>query len=208
MRAYLLCLIAIVLAVSAMEAQAQQRVQELEEEFLETKPLIGDPLPEVTVYTSDGKPFKTADLRGHFTVLTFGCLTCPPSMWNISGLEAVERDYGPKGVKFFIVFKSLAHPELAGNYIQPFTLDERMALVRQAEKQFGTHIPWVVDAMDNRLKHALGDRPNSQFLINPEGIVVRKRHWSNPKAVRKDLEELVGPVEHVTKEEDLHLKLG
>ena len=53
--------------------------------------------------------------------------------------------------------------------MQPFTLEERLAHARQAEKQLGASIPWLVDAMDNRLKHALGDRPNSEFIIDPEG---------------------------------------
>ena len=107
----------------------------------------------------------------------------------------------------FFIYKSLAHPELAGNYVQPFTLDERLAHARQAEKQLGTTVPWLVDAMDNRLKHALGDRANSEFIVDPQGIIVRKRAWSHPSQVRKDLEKLVGPVEHVTKEEDVKLKL-
>ncbi len=119
----------------------------------------------------------------------------------------MHRDYGPKGVKFFFIYKTLAHPELAGNYVQPFTLAERLAHARQADKQLGATIPWIVDAMDNRLKHALGDRPNSEFLVNPEGIIVRKRAWSHPAQVRADLEELVGPVDHITREEDVHLKL-
>jgi len=107
----------------------------------------------------------------------------------------------------FFIYKSLAHPELAGNYVQPFTLDERLAHARQAEKQLGATVPWLVDAMDNRLKHALGDRANSEFIIDPKGIIVRKRAWSHPAQVRKDLEQLVGTVEHVTKEEDVKLKL-
>jgi hypothetical protein len=107
----------------------------------------------------------------------------------------------------FFIYKSLAHPELTGSYVQPFTLDERLAHARQAEKQLGATIPWLVDAMDNRLKHALGDRANSEFIIDPEGTIVRKRAWSHPAQVRKDLEKLVGPVEHVTKEEDVKLKL-
>lgn len=185
-----------------------QRMQEREAEFMRSRPLVGDPLPEVSVYSADGLPFETSKLRGHYTILTFGCLTCPPSMWNIAGLEAVARDYSPKGVKFYFIYKALAHPELAGNYIQPFTLDERLQHARQAQKQLGTTIPWLVDAMDNRLKHALGDRPNAQFLVNPEGIVVRKRAWSHPGLVRKDLEELVGPSERVTRIEDLQLLLG
>lgn len=117
------------------------------------------------------------------------------------------RDYGPKGVKFFFIYKTLAHPELAGNYIQPFTLDERLAHALQAEKQLGATIPWLVDAMDNRLKHALGNRPNSEFIIDPQGKIVRKRAWSFPAQVRKDLETLVGPVEKITREEDVKLKL-
>ncbi len=119
----------------------------------------------------------------------------------------MHRDYGPKNVKFFFVYKSLAHPELAGNYVQPFTLDERLAHARQAEKQLGATIPWLVDDMDNRLKHALGDRPNSEFIIDPQGVIVHKRAWSHPAQVRKDLEQLVGPVERVTKEEEIVLKL-
>jgi hypothetical protein len=61
--------------------------------------------------------------------------------------------------------------------------------------------------MDNRLKHALGDRPNSEFILDPKGRVVRKRAWSHPGLVRKDLETLVGKVDKVTKEEDVKLKL-
>ena len=60
--------------VSPADIQAQ-RMQEREEEFLKAKPLVDDPLPDVTVYSPDGTAFKTADLRGHYTVLTFGCLT-------------------------------------------------------------------------------------------------------------------------------------
>ena len=105
------------------------------------------------------------------------------------------------------MYKSLAHPELAGNYVQPFELKERLAQARQAEKQLGASIPWLVDAMDNRLKHAMGDRPNSEFILDPKGKIVRKRAWSHPGLVRKDLEALVGKVDRVTREEDVKLKL-
>jgi hypothetical protein len=124
---------------------------------------------------------------------------------NVSGLEAVHRDYAPLGVKIYFVYKSLAHPELEGDYIQPFTLEERLAHARQAEQQLGASIPWLVDPMDNRLKHALGDRPNSEYVIDPQGVIVRKRPWSNPETLRSDLEELVGPVAKTTRPEDVDL---
>lgn len=44
-------------------------------EFLKKSPTIGEALPDLTVYSADGKEFKTSSLRGHYTVLSFGCLT-------------------------------------------------------------------------------------------------------------------------------------
>ena len=119
-------------------------------------------------------------------------------------METVERDYTPKGVQFYYVYKQLAHPELS-NYIDPFTLEERLMHVTQAEVQLGSRIPWLADAMTNGLKHALGDMPNSEFIIDPDGRVVERRAWSNPTALRQDLERLVGPVENPTRVSDLDL---
>jgi len=60
-------------AMSGASASAQMR--QSDEEFAKSKPGIGDMLPDVTVYAPDGKEVKTSELRGHYTVLTFGCLT-------------------------------------------------------------------------------------------------------------------------------------
>ncbi len=103
-------------------------------------------------------------------------------------------------MKFLFVYKSLAHPELVGGFVQPFTLDERLAQARQAEKQLGATIPWIVDAMDNRLKHALGDRPNSEFIHRPEGRVAAKRDWSNPAQSERTWRNSSGQSKHVTRE--------
>ena len=96
----------------------------------------------------------------------------------------------------FFIYKSLAHPELAGNYVQPFTLDERLAHARQAEKQLGATVPWLVDAMDNRLKHALGDRANSEFIVDPTRPP--GRHSSGPLAVNRRMTFTTGTVTPAT----------
>ena len=119
-------------------------------------------------------------------------------------METLERDYTPKGVQFYYLYKQLAHPELS-NYVDPFTLDERLMHVKQAEAQLGSRIPWITDAMTNELKHALGDMPNAEFIVDPEGRVVERRAWSNPAALRRDLERLIGPVETPTQVSDLDL---
>ncbi len=148
-------------------------------------------------------------------------------MRKVPRLETVFRDYSPKGVKFFYIYKSLAHPEyyedvvariyeLRGEqvhmpfdidtYVEPYTLDERLMHVREAKKRLGTEIPWIVDDMDNRLKHALGDMSNSEFVIDEQGVIRRKRAWSDPEALRSDLIELVGAVENPTTVEELGMK--
>ena len=120
-------------------------------------------------------------------------------------METIQRDYAPKGVKFFYIYKALAHPENSG-YVQPFTSEERLLHVKEAERTLGSQFTWICDNMNNDLKHALGNAPNSEFIIDPDGRVARRRGWSKPDQVRKDLEDLIGPVENPTRVADLEMK--
>ena len=43
--------------------------------FAETSPGIGQPLPDLTCFDAQGKQFHLRSLKGHHTVLLFGCLT-------------------------------------------------------------------------------------------------------------------------------------
>lgn len=52
--------------------------------------------------------------------------------------------------------------------------------------------------MENDLKHALGDRNNSEFVIDPDGIILIAREWSDPELLREDLAGLVGKSETLT----------
>jgi len=119
-------------------------------------------------------------------------------------LETIYRDYAPKGVQFYYLYKSLAHPGLLG-YVGPVTLQERLMHIQEAKRTLGTEIAWICDSMDNRLKHAIGDASNSEYVLDAQGKIVRMRVWSDPMALRKDLETLVGPVERPTQVSDLHL---
>ena len=70
----LLLLASLVLALVGPPSASAQKMQ-TDKEFLESKPTLGDTIPELTVYDSAGKEVKTSSLRGHYTVLIFGCLT-------------------------------------------------------------------------------------------------------------------------------------
>ena len=120
-------------------------------------------------------------------------------------METIERDYSPKGVQFYYVYKNLAHPEY-NNYIAPFTLEERLLHVREAQRTLGSRIPWLSAGMSNDLSKSLGGAPNAELLIDPEGKVVARRVWSDPAALRNDLERHVGKVDTPTLVADLDMK--
>jgi hypothetical protein len=125
---------------------------------------------------------------------------------HVSRLETVFRDYAPRGVKFFYVYKALAHPEYTG-YINPFTLEERLMHVEEAKRTLGMTIPWIVDNMENTLKGALSKRfSNAELIIDAQGKVVGKRAWSGPEEIREALTRWVGPVENHTRVEELNIK--
>ena len=113
-------------------------------------------------------------------------------------------DYQPKGVEFFYIYKPLAHPEY-DNYVSPFTIQERLMHVMEAKRRLGSGITWLSDAMDNPYHEAMGQTPNSELVVDPDGIVVARRAWSNPDELRKDLERIVGPVDIPTKISDLDM---
>ena len=113
------------------------------------------------------------------------------------------RDYEKK-VNFVYVYKALAHPETNG-FVQPVTLEERLKHVAIADKKLGTHAKWICDSIENDIKHAFGDRPNSEFVMDANGKVLIARSWSNPTQLREDLVKLVGKIEKPTRVSDLKL---
>ena len=78
--------------------------------------------------------------------------------------------------------------------------------VKTAERQLGATIPWLCDSISNDLKHALGGAPNSEFVFDPQGKIVKMNDWSNPSRLRQDLIGLVGDVSKPTNVADLNLK--
>jgi hypothetical protein len=119
-------------------------------------------------------------------------------------METVKLDYAPKGVNFFYIYKPLAHPEYQ-NYISPINIQERLMHVTEAKRRLGSSITWLADNIDNDYHNASGQTPNSEIVVNPDGIIEVARSWSDPEALRKDLVRLVGEVDNETQISDLNL---
>jgi len=165
---------------------------------------IGKAFPLVRIVDAAGKAFSTEQLKGHYTVLVGACLTCPAFLNSYAGVEAVQRDYASKSVKFYYVYRALAHPENNG-MVKPLSIKERLMHVTEARKRLKTQVPWLADNMNNDFKHAIGNTNNSEFLLDPQGRIVHMQMWSNGERLRAALEAHVGAVEKPTSVADLGL---
>jgi Ca2+-binding EF-hand superfamily protein len=163
---------------------------------------IGKPFPLVNLIDADGKAFSTEQFKGHTTVLVAGCLTCPAFLRSYQGIEAVHRDYASKGVRFYYVYRALAHPE-NNSIVKPFSLKERLMHVAEARIRLKTRIPWLADNMNNDFKRTAGNTNNSEFLLDPQGRIMHMQMWSDGERLRAALAEQVGPIEKQTAVADL-----
>ena len=77
--------------------------------------------------------------------------------------------------------------------------------VAEAKRFLGTSVSWLADTMDNRFHDVMGKTPNSEMILDSDARVVARRGWSDPAALRLDMERLVGAVDHPTMISDLDL---
>ena len=77
--------------------------------------------------------------------------------------------------------------------------------VAEAKRFLGTSVSWLADTMDNRFHDVMGRTPNSEIILDSDAMVVARRAWSDPAALRVDIERLVGAVDHPTTIADLDL---
>ncbi len=77
--------------------------------------------------------------------------------------------------------------------------------VAEAKRRLGTSVTWLADTMDNVFHNTMGNTPNSEIVVDSDGVVVARRGWSDPVALRADMERLVGAVDKPTQVADLNL---
>ncbi|MGJ8743031.1 hypothetical protein [Polaribacter sp.] len=162
-------------------------------------------LPDLNAYYENGDPLKLRELiKGKYTVLAMGCLTCPEFHKAYTGIEALNVDYAPKDVQFFFVYKSLRHPELEG-YVEAQNISERLRMIKEVKKKLGTKVPWIADAMDDNIRIALNAGSQSVYLISPNGEIVKGWGKLKEQELRQKLSDKVGAASTQTTVKDLDL---
>jgi|GEM_PF-2863748 len=115
------------------------------------------------VYTEAGEAVDIGTLfaKSEHIFITGACLTCGTFINSFAGIETIERDYSNKGIQFSYHHRTLSHSK-RNDYIQPFTIEERLMHVAEAKKLLCVKIPFIADNMDDSIKKTPGAR--SQIL--------------------------------------------
>ena len=162
-------------------------------------------LPDADAMAADGSMIKVRDLvKGKYTVLKTGCLTCPEFLRGYTEIEALAVDYADKDVQFYYVFQSLRHPEREG-YVQAQNTTERMLQMAEAKRKLETKVPWIADTIDDSFRVAMRTNSNSVFVISPDLEIVYAADRMNGDGLHQALSRIVGPVENPTSVADLDL---
>lgn len=192
-------------ARSGQGSRPRDRVRSRDMEFSRRFP-VGSTLPDsLQLYNTDRERVAANSIfEADYTVVVGGCLTCPEFRNSYQEIEAVAADYRDKGVQFYFLYQSLAHPENWG-FVQPTSIQERFAQVEHAKELLQTSIPWLTDTMDNEMKQCFAMAPNAQFMFDRDGKIVHSDSWGRGSSLRKALERQVGPSERITTVADMNL---
>jgi len=107
-------------------------------------------------------------------------------------VEALNKAYAGKGISFYWVLSREPHPGFYG-FTQTDSLEMRQEYVRLADAELSIQMPWIIDDMENTMQKTYGRRPNSEFIISPDGTLLESTEWADPDKLKEWLEKNIGP---------------
>ena len=147
--------------------------------FARTDPGPGDQVPAFDLELLDGGRLASSDLGPLPILLVFGSLTCPVTESSGAVLRRLHARFGHR-IRFVMVNTREAHP---GQLIaQPRTLAEKRVHATQLQAHHRFAFEVAVDGIDGAFHRAMGPKPNSAYLIRPDGIIAYRAHWANDGA--------------------------
>jgi hypothetical protein len=144
--------------------------------FVSTDPAPGDRVPAFDLPTLDGGRLCSSDLGGWPVLLIFGSSTCPVTDNAAPGLNELHRRFADR-VRFAIVNVREAHPGRA--FPQPRTMEAKMAHAAKLRDIHGFAFDVAVDDIDGTLHRAMSPKPNSAYVLAPDGTILFRAQWAN-----------------------------
>jgi hypothetical protein len=136
----------------------------------------GDPVPAFDLPMLDGGRLRSDELGERPVLLVVGSRTCPVTESSGPVLRRLHAQFGDR-VRFVLVNTREAHPGAV--FGQPQTFAEKWEHATELRKHHRITFEVAVDDLDGRLHRALTPKPNSAYLLDPQGIIRYRAHWAN-----------------------------
>lgn len=144
--------------------------------FRSSDPGPGDPAPDFALDLLDGGTITSRTLGPRPVLLVFGSRTCPVTESAAPSLRELHREFG-SDARFVLVNTREAHP---GEHIaQPQTFEKKRAHAESLRSHHGIHFEVAVDDVHGTVHRLFGPKPNSAYLIRPDGTISYRAHWAN-----------------------------
>jgi cytochrome c biogenesis protein CcmG, thiol:disulfide interchange protein DsbE len=134
---------------------------------------LGSKAPDFTAYTLDSvpRPRRLADYRGKVLMINVWATWCLPCRVEMPSIEALNKDYGPKGLK--IVAVSIDDPGTDST-------------IRSFAKQYGLTFEILHDPQGKITEaYDISGYPET-FIVGKDGVIRKKlmsaTDWNTPEA--------------------------
>jgi hypothetical protein len=138
----------------------------------------GDQIPTFDLPTTDRGRFSSAQFGENASpvLIVFGSQTCPVTESAGRGLVELHQKYS-RSVRFVMVNVREAHP---GAVIpQPRSMEQKKRHAEGLKGHHGFDFEVAIDDIDGSVHRAFGTRPSSAYLVDRDGTIVFRAHWSN-----------------------------
>ncbi|MFY0617964.1 TlpA family protein disulfide reductase [Shimia sp.] len=144
--------------------------------YKSSDPAPGQTVPKFDLELVGGDRLRSEELGGAPVLLVFGSRTCPVTVSARKPLRNLHKQFGSK-VRFVLINTREAHP---GDKIpQPKTLDDKRRHARALGAFMGPHFEVALDDIDGTFHRAMGPKPNSAYILAPDGTILFRAHWAN-----------------------------
>jgi len=147
-------------------------------------PRAGEQALDFTLYDTDGQTVSLADYTGKWLVLEMGAGSCSMYVRNVKPNNLLAKDY--PDVEFLVVYVREPHPgERTGAHN---SMEEKVNNAKELKSLYGEYRRVVVDSLSGEMHTQYGLKPNSIYVINPEGKVIYRCDWSLSSELKKVLD--------------------
>ena len=132
--------------------------------------IVNTPLPNIALKTPDGKKINLSDFKGKVVLINFWATWCPPCKEEFILFKEIYKKYKDKG---FEIIAINTDPE----NLEEFLREHKLPFI-------------VVIANDETLDYFNPQGLPTSYLVNREGIVVKKR-LGVYRELEKDIKDLL-----------------